>query len=183
MVHGEQAVDVLVGFVRSVHLRRALSAVDPSPKLNFWRVIFGHCTDMAAIEWCKLFGSDDAQYQPVHWKNLISPAQHDNFRTDLLVALDKTQSEWLDYRVAVKLYRDTHAAHRDIRPHSAKRYPDYTPALEAAYFYWDRLLPLAPPDFIFPEDLRIYSTEFEAQAKEVAEIAMRATAQISEKVS
>jgi hypothetical protein len=50
--------------------------------LNFWRVINGNLTDMAVLEWCKLFGSDDEQHQPVHRKNIVSDPNQ--FRTELL---------------------------------------------------------------------------------------------------
>ena len=45
--------------VRTIQLRRTFSAVSPTPTLVMWRVIYGNLTDMAVLEWCKLFGSDD----------------------------------------------------------------------------------------------------------------------------
>ena len=54
--------------MRTIQLRRTLHAVWADPPLNFWRVIYGNLTDMAVLEWCKLFGSDDDQNQPIHWK-------------------------------------------------------------------------------------------------------------------
>jgi hypothetical protein len=64
------AKDILATIVRNVHLRRELVKVCAEPKLNFWRVMYGNLTDTAALEWCKLFGSDDSETQPVHWKSL-----------------------------------------------------------------------------------------------------------------
>ncbi len=57
------ALKVIVNLVRTIALKRAIAAVDDDPHLNFWRVIQGNGMDMAAIEWCKLFGSDDEAHQ------------------------------------------------------------------------------------------------------------------------
>ena len=74
-------VEVLASMVRTIQLRRTFNAVSPTPNLVMWRVIYGNCTDMAVLEWCKLFGSDDEQNQPVHWKN-VAP--------DFLSSFEKT---------------------------------------------------------------------------------------------
>jgi hypothetical protein len=52
-------VEVLVNLVRNIRLRRELHSVCANPPLNFWRVIYGDLTDIAVLEWCKLFGSDN----------------------------------------------------------------------------------------------------------------------------
>ena len=52
-------VEVLTSMLRTIQLRRTFSAVSPTPTLVMWRVIYGNLTDMAVLEWCKLFGSDD----------------------------------------------------------------------------------------------------------------------------
>ena len=62
-------VEVLASMVGTIQLRRTFNAVSPMPNL-MWRVIYGNSTDMAVLEWCKLFASDDEQNQPVHWKNV-----------------------------------------------------------------------------------------------------------------
>ena len=41
------AVDLLATIVRNIRLRRELSKACPEPHLNFWRVIYGNCTDTA----------------------------------------------------------------------------------------------------------------------------------------
>ena len=51
-------VEVLASMVRTIQLRRTFSAVSPTPTLVMWRVN-RNLTDMAVLEWCKLFGSDD----------------------------------------------------------------------------------------------------------------------------
>ncbi|MEO8441757.1 MAG: hypothetical protein ABI547_04675, partial [Betaproteobacteria bacterium] len=67
-----EVVNIIGSLIRSVHLKRALSRIDPNPDLNFWRVIHGNFLDIAVIEWCKLFGSDDKEHQKAHWKNLVA---------------------------------------------------------------------------------------------------------------
>ena len=54
-------VEILASVVRTIHLRRSFHTVSPAPALVMWRVIYGNLTDMAVLEWCKLFGSDDEQ--------------------------------------------------------------------------------------------------------------------------
>ena len=78
-------VEVLASMVRTIQLRRTFNAVSPTPNLVMWRVIYGNLTDMAVLEWCKLFGSDDEQNQPVHWKNVAPDSEQ--FRKDLFSRL------------------------------------------------------------------------------------------------
>ena len=78
-------VEVLASMVRTIQLRRTFSAVSPTPTLVMWRVIYGNLTDMAVLEWCKLFGSDDEHNQPIHWKNIASDPEQ--FRKDLFSKL------------------------------------------------------------------------------------------------
>ena len=66
------AADTLTNLVRNIHLRRELSAVRANPHLVFWRLIYGDLSDIIVLEWCKLFGSDDDERQPLHWKNVVA---------------------------------------------------------------------------------------------------------------
>ena len=65
--------------------KRVLSALDPDPPLNFWRILHGNLLDTAVLDWCKLFGSDDEEHQKTHWKNVV--ADRDAFRAELLGTL------------------------------------------------------------------------------------------------
>jgi hypothetical protein len=80
----------LVHVVRSVGLKRSLSAVDPRPRLNFWRLIYGNQLDIAVIEWCKVFGSDA---EASHWKTIVPMDGHGRFRSALLAYTGLTQGE------------------------------------------------------------------------------------------
>jgi hypothetical protein len=64
----KQAVDLLATIVRNIRLRREFSKVCPNPHLNFWRVIYGNCTDTAVQDWCKLSGADGGNNETLHWK-------------------------------------------------------------------------------------------------------------------
>jgi hypothetical protein len=86
------AGEVLVSLVRTIQLRRTLHAVRADPHLNFWRVIYGNLTDMAVLKWCKLFGSDDDEKQPIHWKNTASDPEA--FRKAMLASLGIYESKW-----------------------------------------------------------------------------------------
>src|SRR5215471_11762480 len=87
-----ETAGVLYALVRNILLKRALHAADPEPRLNFWRIQYGNLMDLAVIDWCKLFGSDDAERQLIHWKN-IADDQH-IFRSALLRALAMTREDW-----------------------------------------------------------------------------------------
>jgi hypothetical protein len=150
--------------------------------------------DMAVIEWCKLFGSDHGDRQPVHWKNIVPEDGHEAFRVGLLAHLKVTKEDWLKYREGVKHYRDNHAAHmsapwlssdRKGKPQPADKYPELGMALEAAFFYYGVLLArLADVGFEhrYPTDIKEYCKRYVAQATEVAQTATVATADIIEKV-
>lgn len=179
-------VAVLAAFIRNAHIKRAFQSIDPEPRLNFWRVLYGDCLDMAVIEWSKLFGSDSRQ--PVHWKNIIPEQEHDSFRQGLLAAAGVSEAGWQDYWNRMKSYRDNHAAHFNeeyLQPENDPRYPDLGIGLEAAYFYYDRLLELMEDRGIahgYPADIRNYAQRFAAQAGIVATEALAATAHMKEKV-
>lgn len=168
----------LVGMVRSAHLKRALAAIDPEPKLNFWRLIYGNLLDVAVLEWCKVFGT---HAEPTHWKNVIS--DHDAFRKALLAALQIDEATWVAYWEEMKNYRDNLVAHH-IQNGKVTHYPKLDLALESAYFYYAHLIKelRALGEARFPDDLKMYSQNFEAQATDIAKAALIATSKMPEKV-
>jgi hypothetical protein len=150
------AKDILGTIVRNVHLRRELVKVCAEPKLNFWRVMYGNLTDTAALEWCKHFGADDSEKQPVHWKSIAQDQAR--FRDDMLNALNVSRAEWNKYWLLMKTYRDQAVAHCDPRQVSITHYPDFELALKSSYFYYTylraELIPLG--EGLLPEDLEDY---------------------------
>lgn len=188
-----RAASVLSSVMWNIHLKRVMHTVDPQPRLNFWCLIYGNFLDMAVIEWCKLFGSDHKDYQPVHWKNIVPKDGHDEFRRGLLAHLKVSVDEWIKYREGVKHYRDNHAAHMSLtwlrpepkEPAPEERYPELSMALEAAYFYYGALLARfaeAGFEHRYPKDIREYCARYLAQATEVAQKATAGTANMTEKV-
>jgi hypothetical protein len=189
-----RAASVLSAVIWNIHLKRVMHEVDPAPRLNFWRLMYGNLLDMAVIEWCKLFGSDHEEHQPVHWKNIVPKEEHDSFRKELLAQLKVSMEEWLQYRERVKQYRDNHAAHMSVpwfraetkdKKQAEDRYPELGLALEAAYFYYEALLArLEAGGFPhrYPSDIREYCGRFVVQVAEAAQKATGATADMTEKV-
>jgi hypothetical protein len=169
------AVEVLANLVRNIHLRRELSAVCAEPQLNFWRVIYCDLTDIAVLEWCKLFGDDDEEHQPIHWKNVVSDQVQ--FRNDLFSGLRIYESKWRSYWGEMKRYRDQTVAHHDPRRFEIKNYPKFDLALESAYFYYEFIVGELHKMGIEqqPNDLRDYSRAFAAQCRDIANAAMKAT--------
>lgn len=113
------ALQVVVNLARCVALKRALTAADPA--LNFWRMLHGNLLDVAVLEWCKLFGSDDEEHQQVHWKNVF--ADEAEFRTSLFAHAGLDQEAWLAYWQHMKAYRDQHVAHLDFSRRDVTHYP------------------------------------------------------------
>lgn len=180
----KNAVRIVAAVVRNIHLKRVLHDTHPEPRLNFWRLIYGNCLDMAVIDWCKLFGSDK---EPVHWKNVVPEADHDNFRAGLLSALGLSAGEWHEQRRRIKAYRDNLAAHFDvgfIRRETDLRWPDLTMPLSATYFYYDWLRAMMDRKIAdsYPTDIRDYCRRFAEQAADAAKAALVSTADMKERV-
>ena len=142
----DHAVRVLAGVIRSIHLKRVLHKVDAKPRLNFWCIIYGNLLDAAVLDWCMLFGSHNQKHQPLHWKNVVPQLEHNTFRDGLLCHLNVDCDHWHYYREQVKGYRDNHAAHFGMdwnRPENNPLYPDLELALQAAYYYYEKLIEIS----------------------------------------
>jgi hypothetical protein len=166
----------------AVHLKRALTATDPDPGLNFWRVIYGNLTDIAVIDWCKLFGSHDEDHQQVHWKNVF--LNQDAFRSGMLQFISLSQSGFEAYWKEMKAYRDRHAAHLDFDKPRPDRWPLLGHALPSSYYYYAQLLPALRARGMtrYPDDLQSYGEAFLVQARDIAGVAMLATKGIHERL-
>lgn len=170
----------LVHLARSVGMKRALTEAAPEPHLNFWRLILGNQLDIAVLEWCKVFGSDG---EATHWKKIVPPANHDQFRNRLLVSISVTADEWLAYWNEMKAYRDNLLAHH-IEMNKVANYPVLDLACESSFFYYSYLITRlrALGETRYPDDLKIYCNAFERQAREIAAAAVASTAAINERV-
>lgn len=180
--HLTAALQVVVNTARCVALKRAIAAADPDPALNFWRVLHGNLLDVAVLDWCKLFGSDDEEHQQVHWKNVF--ADKAAFRAGLLAHVHIDQDAWRGYWQQMKDYRDRHVAHLDFNRRDVTHYPDLEPALSSVFYYYSRLIAelRALGEARFPDDLSTYHEAFLAQAAEIARVATASTSGFAERV-
>jgi hypothetical protein len=175
-------VEILGSLIRNIALKKALHRANADPHLNFWRLIYGNQMDVPVLEWCKLFGSDDADRQPVHWKNMVT--DQDVFRNGLLEDLGIDRASWDAYWEEMKKYRDMNVAHHDLGGESISFFPKLDHALNSAFYYYDYVrseLKKMGTDQQ-PSDVRKYARDFEDKCVEVATAAMAATAHIKETV-
>ena len=171
-------IERLALVIRSVHLKRVLTALNERPRVNFWRLIYGNLLDVAVLEWCKVFGSDT---EPTHWKRVVH--DQEQFRIDLLRHLGIDKRTWADYWQQMKGYRDSKVAHHwDLE--TVDSYPELTLALESSYFYYEYLIKelRRNGDTRFPDDICAYCGRYIEQAKDIAGAALAATACFVESV-
>jgi hypothetical protein len=173
-------VEILTAIIRNISVKRALHKICPEPSLSFWAVIYGNLMDMTVLEWCKLFGSDDEDRQPVHWKNVV--ADQDSFKSKLLAEVGMDTTSWLDYWNELKRYRDRCVAHHDPGRISIPNYPQLEPALLSAFVYYEyvRCESLRLGMRQQPADIREYARSFEAKCAEASKDALAATSTIEE---
>ncbi len=164
--------------VAASRLKRSLSAVEPSPKLNFWRLIYGTLLDISVLEWCKVFGVDS---EPTHWKSLVE--DESAFRTTLLASLKIQDATWHKYWEEMKEYRDNHIAHHATEM-TSKSYPNLDLAIASSCFYYGILVDELKRrgDKGLPDSLSEYGDRFAVQADKVATLALGATSGIDETV-
>lgn len=91
--HFSFARETLRTFMDAVAQMRAITAVEGHP--YFLTVAQRNAYDTAINAWCILFGSDHADRQQIHWKNMFDP---DPFRAGLLESLGVSHEEWAGYR-------------------------------------------------------------------------------------
>ncbi|MEQ8447466.1 MAG: hypothetical protein RIB57_16415 [Pelagibacterium sp.] len=171
----DDAVNVIVAFIRNVQLNRAIYAVDDKPAINFWIILHSNCLDTATIEWCKLFGKSSGT---VHWERFVPATERAEFEKGLLAAINKSEDEWSNYRNSLLKYRDTSVAHLDALLKRSTHFPDFTIGIEAAYFYYDWLS--ANASRIDLPNVRAYSADFRVEAEHIAEQAIAATRGMNE---
>lgn len=131
--HLSFARETLRTFMDAVALMRAINAVED--RRYFLTVAQRNAYDTAIISWCILFGSDHADHQQIHWKNMFD---NDPFRADLLRSLSISQEEWAAYRKLLVDYRNELTAHRDLNP-VTRFHPSFDTALLAANFFDEQL--------------------------------------------
>jgi hypothetical protein len=68
-------------FAQAVHVKRLLETTAVEPKQTFWLYMINVLFDRAAIEWAKVFGSNQ---DDTHWTNVIPEADQDAVRSAML---------------------------------------------------------------------------------------------------
>jgi hypothetical protein len=158
-------------------MKKVLAEVDPSPALNFWRLIHGSFMDLPVLDWCKIFGSNA---EPTHWKGVVDDPNQ--FRLDLLADLKISKEDWEQYWNQMKSYRDELVAHFEAGTEVAN-FPDLNIAMKSSCFYYNHLYVIINEGKIehtkFMED---YAEKFYKQAKEIAIVACASTKGIRETV-
>jgi len=116
---------------------------------EFWTHTIDAHVLQAAIHWCMVFGSDGCN--PTHWKNLSNNGSEElqqSFRSGLSEQTNLTPDEWQKYWDAMNEFRGKYAAHRELG--FCEPVPDFTSALQVAYYYDHWIREVISPD-IFEE--------------------------------
>lgn len=127
------ARETLQSFMDTAALSRVIRAIPDHP--HAFTVAQRAAFDTAVISWCILFGSDHAEQQQIHWKNMFDV---EDFRERLLQAVGMSLDDWRAYRQGLVDYRNELAAHRDLNPRT-RFHPNFDTALRAADAYYAQL--------------------------------------------
>jgi uncharacterized protein YbaA (DUF1428 family) len=75
---------------------------------DFWRHNNSNSIDMAVIDWCKVFGDKKAEH---YWRKSVDDP--DTVLTQMLAATNISNTEFEEYILKVREYRDKFLAHLD----------------------------------------------------------------------
>ena len=168
----------LVFVVRNIAYHRSLYKYKDEFEQNYWILIFNNFLDIAALEWCKVFGSKS---NLTHWSKHIK--NQDEFRSNMLIHLNLSQEEWEEYWKSIKDYRDCMVAHHIHNP-EIENFPDFNIALLSCYFYYEiiikelRLLKV----YDYPDSLEEYYMLSLKQAENFSCTAYTSTLKIKDNV-
>ena len=85
-------------------MRKSRLVIDDS----YWRTVNGNFLDICVLEWGKVFGDKGSKH---YWGKIIT--DHATFYAGVLDVLSLTESEFSDYVIEIKTYRDKFVAHLD----------------------------------------------------------------------
>jgi hypothetical protein len=163
----------IVNFSRALIYHREIyrQTQNRSLRSNFWISTGNNHLDIAIIDWCKIFGSDD---NSTHWKNNV---EHEaKFRSGLLEYLKISREEWDSYWASIVDYRNKETAHFDpnYSPRVTPRFDIATNAIKYAYQYFQ----FARSGL--PKKLEDYENAYQPVAKTIIELAIGASANIKD---
>lgn len=103
---------LMASFLRNLAYLRAFKDVHARIPMDstrdFWITQGGNCTDIAVLEWCKLFADSADKH---HWSRIVTDP--DTFKHWLLTRLRIEEAAYSDYVTSVRRYRDKFVAHLD----------------------------------------------------------------------
>jgi hypothetical protein len=137
-------LNCLMRFAQSVHVMRMIEELTAEPKQNFWIMTRNLLFQSAAIEWCKVFGSNK---DLTHWTKVLPISKENELRSDLLIELQIKLEDWSSYREKIVNFRDQMVAHHDPNAEIAV-YPQFDLALRAAEFMFQRIRESADEDWL-----------------------------------
>lgn len=127
---------------------------------NIIRTINSNFVDMAVLEWCKLFDSNEHQ----GWRRVVTDTAR--FESELLAHLHITAAQLDTFHQSMRLYRDKFLAHLDSE--RTMHIPDLALAKSSILFYYDYLQRHETDPTTFadgPADLAVYYGESEQEAR------------------
>lgn len=128
---------LMASFLRNLAYLRAFKDAYPRVPMDwtrdFWVTHGGNCTDIAILEWCKLFADRGDKH---HWSCIVTdPAA---FQPWLLGQLGVEDAVYSDYVISVRRYRDKFVAHLDSD--NTMDIPLLDIAARAVFFYHQHLV-------------------------------------------
>jgi hypothetical protein len=159
-------------FVRYHAYARGLEATKPKNNQHesFWAITHFSYFELAAIEWCKVFGSPK---EALHWTktpigNTAEEARTD-FRSRVLAETGFTQEKWKAYHKEMLVFRNKFLAHFDMGGVMESGIPPFEPTLQVAYAYeeWVEAIETALKE---RDSLRFRYKEWKAEASSVVSL-------------
>lgn len=127
---------LMASFLRNLAYSRAYEDMHPRiPRdwtRDFWITQGGNCTDVAILEWCKLFADSADKH---HWSRVVDDPNA--FKIWLLTQLALDEAAYSDYVTSVRRYRDKFVAHLDSG--NVMEIPALDIAERAVFFYHQHL--------------------------------------------
>lgn len=179
-IFGHQYV-IVSDFIRHLAYFRALREVFSEKKTNshFWGRTADSHLESAAIDWCKVFGSD--WRNDTHWKKIVGKAPEtaiDEFRKRIPAKTGLSQSEWAAYHKSMCDFRDKYVAHVEIG--NIPKTPSFDVALKVVFAYDEWVRGLIEPDFISDPSLDWFYLKWFGEAKAIASLAVVHTESVLE---
>lgn len=128
---------LMASFLRNLAYLRAFKDAHPRVPMDwtrdFWVTQGGNCTDIAILEWCKLFADGRDKH---HWSQIATKPT--DFQPWLLAQLGVQETAYLEYVASVRRYRDKFVAHLDSD--NTMDIPLLDIAERAVFFYHQHLV-------------------------------------------